>query len=130
MARDFNCDAADENITIFLCAWINVMWELSDNNVVTMSHYRRLLSLLLDAFQTYILYQHKILIIGKLLATVLMVGKLLVNPNISRHNTRPCTIDVVSLILDMVPNKSLHTHLLVTLSDLSFCDGSLSHRCC
>ena len=49
----YNCDeAADENITIFLCAWVNVVWEISDNNVVTMSRYRRLLSLLLDTFQT------------------------------------------------------------------------------
>ena len=81
------------------------MWELSDSNVVTMSRYCRLLSLLLNAFQTYISYQHKILIIGKLLATVVMVGKLLVNPNISRHNTRHglCNIGYGS------KQKSAHT---------------------
>ena len=62
-------------ITIFLCAWINVVfvWELSDNNMGT-------ISLLLDAFQTYISYQHKIVIIGKLLVSVMMVDKLLVTP--------------------------------------------------
>ena len=62
-------------ITIFLCAWINVVfvWELSDTNMVTSP-------LLLDAFQTYISYQHKIVIIGKLLVSVMMVDKLLVTP--------------------------------------------------
>ena len=68
MINLFNCDDADENITIFLCAWINVVfvWELSDNNMVT-------IPLLLDAFQTYISYQRKIVIIGKLLVTVMMM---------------------------------------------------------
>ena len=63
----FNSDA-DENITMFLCAWINVVfvWELSDNTVVT-------IPLLLDAFQTYISYQRKIVIIGKLSVTVMMM---------------------------------------------------------
>ena len=63
----FNCDT-DENITIFLCAWKNVVfeWELSDNNMFT-------IPLLLDALQTYISYQCKIGIIGKLLVTVMMM---------------------------------------------------------
>ena len=76
---EFNCDEAadgnDHNISV--CVDILLCWKLSDNIVVTMSRYRRLLTLLLDAFQTFISYQHKILIIGKLLATVMMVGKLL-----------------------------------------------------
>ena len=53
----------------YFCVRGYYVWELSDNMVT--------IPLLLDAFQTYISYQHKILIIGKLLATVMMVGKLL-----------------------------------------------------